>query len=252
MRPTRTSSEPIAALVRGNALDADAGRVAEDALGVARERAATPARSTRSPRARRRPGRACTSRSPGRSGSSRIFRVSSRSLTSSSYSTPSNSQSMRSRWSSGSSPRSASIASVPAPETDWYVATRTLRSPAASCSGASAIVSGMVQQFGFATMPSCSSARLSVHLRNDERDAGREAERRRLVHAEGSGRRSDGNQLAAERRPDREQADVEVAGAERLRGRLLDLVAADGRTRRTTGRERPDVRVSAVGRGSRA
>ena len=55
----------------------------------------------------------------GRSGSSRILRVSSRSLTSSSNSTPSNSQSMRSWWSSGSSARRSSIASEPAPETDW-------------------------------------------------------------------------------------------------------------------------------------
>ncbi len=87
------------------------------------------------------------------------MRVSSRSLTSSSYSTPSNSQSIRSRWSSGCSPRSASIAAEPAPETDWYVATRTRRSPAASRSGASTIVSGIAQQLGFATMPVCSSAR---------------------------------------------------------------------------------------------
>ena len=95
----------------------------------------------------------------GRSGSSRILRVSSRSLTSSSNSTPSKSQSMRRRCSSGVSARSASTAAVPAPETDWYVATRTRSSPAASRSGASTMVSGIVQQFGFATIPVFSRAR---------------------------------------------------------------------------------------------
>ena len=34
-----------------------------------------------------------------------------------------------------------------------------LRTPAASCSGASTIVSGIVQQFGFAMIPACSNAR---------------------------------------------------------------------------------------------
>ena len=92
----------------------------------------------------------------GSSGSSRILRVSSRIFVSSSNSTPSNSQSMRSRWSSADSPRSFSIASEPAPETDWYVATRTLRRPTASCSGARATVRGIVQQFGLAMIPVCS------------------------------------------------------------------------------------------------
>ena len=48
---------------------------------------------------------------------------------------------------------------APAPETDWYVDTRTLASPAASCKGFKTQVSGIVQQFGFATIPSLSSAR---------------------------------------------------------------------------------------------
>ena len=95
----------------------------------------------------------------GSSGSSRIFRVSSRILVSSSNSTPSKSQSMlRSCFSDGCA-RSRSIACAPAPEADWYVATRTRRSPAASRSGARTIESGIEQQFGFATIPVCSRAR---------------------------------------------------------------------------------------------
>ena len=57
---------------------------------------------------------------------------------------------------------SASILCAPAPETDWYVETRTLASPASSWRGFSTQVSGIVQQLGFATMrsrPSASSAR---------------------------------------------------------------------------------------------
>src|SRR5205823_7811112 len=45
------------------------------------------------------------------------------------------------------------------PEAAWYVETRTLRSPAASCRGFSTHVSGIVQQFGFARIPSCSATR---------------------------------------------------------------------------------------------
>ena len=55
--------------------------------------------------------------------------------------------------------RRRSIDCAPAPETDWYVAIRTRASPAASCRGLRTQVSGIVQQFGFATIPSCSSAR---------------------------------------------------------------------------------------------
>src|SRR5262249_20008343 len=47
----------------------------------------------------------------------------------------------------------------PAPDADWYVLTRARARPAASCSGFSTIVRGIVQQFGFATIPSCSCAR---------------------------------------------------------------------------------------------
>ncbi len=47
---------------------------------------------------------------------------------------------------------------APAPETDWYVATCTRVSGTASWSGFRTHVSGIVQQFGFATMRSRSSA----------------------------------------------------------------------------------------------
>ena len=50
----------------------------------------------------------------------------------------------------------------PAPEADWYVATRTRASPASSCSGLSTTVSGIVEQFGTATMPWCSKARSAL------------------------------------------------------------------------------------------
>ena len=84
---------------------------------------------------------------------------------------PSNSQSIRRRWSSTSSARRSSIASEPAPETDWYVETRTPRNPAASWSGASTIVSGIVQQFGLAMIPCVLEGSLAIHLRHDERNA---------------------------------------------------------------------------------
>ncbi len=93
----------------------------------------------------------------GRSGSSRILRVSARSFASSSDSSPSHVQSITTSWSAGASPASASMRWAPAPETDWYVETRTRRSPASSWSGFRTQVSGIVQQFGLATIRSCSS-----------------------------------------------------------------------------------------------
>ena len=96
----------------------------------------------------------------GSSGSSRIFCASARILDSSSVSSPSQVQSIARLCCSWGSERSCSIRCAPAPDTDWYVDTRTRTRPAASCSGLSTHVSGIVQQFGFARIPSCSSARL--------------------------------------------------------------------------------------------
>ena len=85
------------------------------------------------------------------------MRVSARSFDSSSDSSPSHDQSITRSWSDGASCASASMRCAPAPETDWYVETRTRSSPASSCSGLRTQVSGMVQQFGLATIRSRSS-----------------------------------------------------------------------------------------------
>ena len=135
----------------------------------------------------------------GRSGSSMILRVSARSFDSSSNSSPSKSQSMRRSCSSGLSPRRRSIACAPAPETDWYVATRTRASPASSYSGLSTHVSGIVQQFGLATMPPPSGplpARGRRSPRHDERDARLEPVGRRLVDRERAAAHGVGDELA--------------------------------------------------------
>ena len=96
----------------------------------------------------------------GSSGSSRILRVSSRSFSSSSNSTPSKLQSMRRSCSSGDS-AAEPLHRLRAGAGDRLVGRdpHARRGPAASCSGFSAQVSGIAQQFGFATMPSCSAAR---------------------------------------------------------------------------------------------
>src|SRR6516165_7071322 len=49
--------------------------------------------------------------------------------------------------------KSSSIASLPAPDTDWYVATTTRLTRAKSCSGFSATTIWIVEQFGLAIMP---------------------------------------------------------------------------------------------------
>src|SRR6185503_21285161 len=60
-----------------------------------------------------------------------------------------------------------------------------------------------------------------------------------------------GNELARCRRADREQAQVEIAGAQRLRGCLLDderlSAELDPRACGTGGRERTDVVVAPLG-----
>ena len=115
------------------------------------------------------------------------------------------------------------------------MATRTRESPAASCSGFSAHVSGIAQQFGFATMPWCSRRAVAVHLRHDKRDAGLEPVGRRLVDADRAAADGVGDELAARLGADREEAEVEIARGEHCRGRLLDGRPAEllpGRPRR--------------------
>ena len=103
-------------------------------------------------------------------------------------------------------------ASEPAPDTDWYVATRTLFSPAASCSGASAIVSGIVQQFGFATIPLCSSARspFTSGTTSGIPASSRKAADLSTQSAPAPAARGTSSRLTCG--ADREEADVEVAG----------------------------------------
>ena len=48
--------------------------------------------------------------------------------------------------------KSSSIASLPAPDTDWYVATTTRLIVALSCNGFSATTSWAVEQLGLAMM----------------------------------------------------------------------------------------------------
>ena len=175
----------------------------------------------------------------GRSGSSRIFRVSSRSFASSSNSSPSKSQSMRRSCSSGVSARSRSIDCAPAPETDWYVATRTRVRPAASWSGFRAQVSGIVQQFGLATMPSCSARALAVHLGHDERHAVCEPVGRRTCRPRSRRpRRRGGRARALAEVPTEKRQRSSSPRRQRLGRRLLDEQPVElacrpsGRTRR--------------------
>ncbi len=65
----------------------------------------------------------------------------------------------------------------------------------------------------------------AVHLRDDERDAVLQAERRRLVDCDRAVAHGVRDELARQGRPDGEEADVQVR--ERLRRRLLDGDAAD-------------------------
>ena len=91
----------------------------------------------------------------------------------------------------------------------------------------------------------------AVHLGDDERIAVDEPVRGGLVDAEGAGRGRDRNELPARGRTDREEEEIDVAGAERLGRRLLDdeLVVAvrHARARRAGRRERADVLVAALG-----
>src|SRR6187402_1140162 len=128
---------------------------------------------------------------------------------------------MTTSWSAGDSAARASIRCAPAPETDWYVDTRTRRSPAA------------------------------VHLGDDERIAVDEAIGGRLVDADRAGLGGDRDELPARRRADREEKQVDIPGAERLLRRHLDdeLLVPEGEARSRGARrgERAHVLVPALG-----
>ncbi len=74
---------------------------------------------------------------------------------------------------------------------------------------------------------------LAIHLGHDERDTRLEPESRRLVHAERTRSGREGNELATDLGADREEADVEVAGAQRRGRRLLDLEVTEPLRRRS-------------------
>ena len=197
----------------------------------------------------------------GRSGSSRILRVSARSFASSSDSSPSqrpvHHEVVRP---SGGSCASASIRCAPAPETDWYVETRTARAPPPRGGACRTQVSGIVQQFGFATIrsrSSASSARFAVDLRARRAGSRRPGGTRTTCRCRSRPRRRRRDELAARRRADREEEQVDVAGAERLGRRLLDdELAVAERTRvepaERGGGERAHVARSRARRASRA
>ena len=63
---------------------------------------------------------------------------------------------------------------------------------------------------------------LTVHLGDDERDPVLQPVGRGLVDRDSASAHGVGDELAARRGPDREQADVEIAGAQSLGRRLLD------------------------------
>ena len=89
--------------------------------------------------------------------------------------------------------------------------------------------------------PGVLSGSLAVHLRDDERNAFLQPKRGRLVDAERSaaarhGGRARGSRIGA----DREEADIEVAGAECLRRGFLDHEIAEALSGGPRGRERTD------------
>src|SRR5207253_2415424 len=122
--------------------------------------------------------------------------------------------------------RSFSIACAPAPETDWYVASRTRARPASSYSGFSAIVSGIVAQFGFATMPSCSSARSPF---TSGTTSGIPASRRYAadLSTQTAPPRTACGTSSRRGRPDGEETEIELSRAQRLRSRFFDDAAVD-------------------------
>ncbi len=107
-------------------------------------------------------------------------------------------------------------------------------------------MSGIVQQFGFAMIPSFSSARRAVDLGHDERDARLEPVGRRLVDRDRAAADGVRDELARGAGADGEEEDVDVAARERLGRRLLDDVPADLLAGRARGREDADVLVAAL------
>src|SRR5205823_5212508 len=87
----------------------------------------------------------------------------------------------------------------------------------------------------------------AVHLRNDERDAVLEPERRGLVDADRAAANRVRHELSARLSPDGEEAEVEIPGRERFGCRLLDDELAEPRARGAGRGERAHVPVAALG-----
>ena len=88
-------------------------------------------------------------------------------------------------------------------------------------------MSGIAQQFGFATIPSCSSARAPLTSGTTSGMPGVSRNAADLSTQTAPAAAAAGTSSRLSRRSDGEEADVEVTGAERLRGRLLDLDAVE-------------------------
>ena len=120
-------------------------------------------------------------------------------------------------------------------------------SPAVSCSGLSTTVSGIVQQFGTATMPWCSNARAAFTSGTTSGTSGSIAPGGRLVEAHRAALHGVGHELAGRRGADREEREIDVERLERLRRRLLDRAAVQLRAGRARRREQAHVVVAALG-----
>src|SRR5262245_46819519 len=87
---------------------------------------------------------------------------------------------------------------------------------------------------------------LAVDLGNDERDTGFQTVRRRLVDADRASLHGMRHELLAPLGSDREETDVEIAGAESGLRRLLDLEVPEPPSGRAPRTERTDVPVTPV------
>ena len=252
IRPTSTSSMPTASFGVGNS-----GRSSTRTLGASLRMSAASSAESASPSSTQIASECPTSTGTrthvadtGRSGSSMIFRVSATSFDSSSDSSPTQSQSITRLCSDDGSARSCSIRSAPAWGRHFLPAAgfpagvfccgrkragpgdRLVRRDAHACE-ADCVVQRLeharerdraaVRVRDDPVALQCLQGTRSVHLRHDERIAVDEAVRRRLVDADRAPRRGVWHQRTARRRPDREEAKVEVACGQPLGCRLLDL-----------------------------
>ena len=86
----------------------------------------------------------------------------------------------------------------------------------------------------------------AVHLGHHERNARLEAERRRLVDADGAALDGDRDELAARLCADREETEIDVARRQRLGSRLLDHGPVEHGAGRARAREQAQVAVAAL------